>query len=309
MRNVLIFSLVVSILFTTTYWVYSEDTMCRYPIAYSIGEFDDQFSISREEARLAIAEAAELWEEAVGEELFTYDEDAGFTVNFVFDERQAVSDEEREARNELATIESRNISVSDQYDRLVVEFEQLRASYRAQVSQYEERLAAHNARVDEFNQDGGAPPDAFAELEAERNELADIARGLDVEVQALNQVAESVNQLSEQGNQLINEYNQLVEQYNQRFGQAGEFTQGDYQGNKIHVYTFADDIELRQVLAHELGHALALEHVDDPRAIMYYLMGTQGDVLTLTQADVDEFDRVCGDGPSRLNTLRQFVYR
>ena len=309
MKRILVASLIFSVFFTGTYWFYTDASMCRYPIAYSIGEFDERFSITEAEARVAIHDAETVWEEAVGEHLFTYDENAAFTINFVFDDRQALSDEQRADRSELEELQAENVAVSNRHTELVEEHRERQATHRAEVAEYEARLQAHNETVEAYNEAGGASPEEFRELEAERAALATEAERLDATISSLNALASEINELSEEGNRLIEQYNQQVAAYNERYGQSREFTQGDYQGDRINIYTFADQLELRQVLAHELGHALALEHVDDPEAIMYYLMGTQPDELTLTEADVAEFDRVCGDGPTLRGFISHLLYR
>lgn len=309
MRKVFVAGLIFTVFFTGTYWYYTGASMCRYPIAYSIGEFDDRFDITEAEARVAIHDAETIWEEATGEHLFTYTEDASFTINFIFDDRQALSDEERAARDRLEELEAENIATADRYAALVDEHAALQETHRAAALAYEERLAAHNAEVEEFNEAGGAPPEEYERLEQEQRELAETAHALENQAETLQELTRAINRLGEQGNELIEQYNREVEVYNDRYGTSREFTQGDYQGNRINIYTFTDGLELRQVLAHELGHALALEHVDDPHAIMYHLMGTQGDELRLTDADTTEFERVCGDGPTLRGFISQFLYR
>jgi predicted Zn-dependent protease len=48
------------------------------------------------------------------------------------------------------------------------------------------------------------------------------------------------------------------------------------------------------VLAHEFGHALGLDHVEDPQAIMYYLMDKQNiKDLKLTTDDINALKKGC----------------
>ena len=98
---------------------------------------------------------------------------------------------------------------------------------------------------------------------------------LDAQRTVLNQTAADLNALGNRINAIATELNIDVDIHNQRFGEAREFDQGDYFDSRINIYQFEGISDLRLVLAHELGHALSINHVENPKSIMYYLMEKQ----------------------------------
>ena len=90
-------------------------------------------------------------------------------------------------------------------------------------------------------------------------------------------------------------YNSKLNAYQSRYGEAREFDQGEYNGSQINIYQFRDLPELRLVLAHELGHALGMNHTENSASIMYYLMQDQDmDAPALSPEDQAVFSRICG---------------
>ncbi len=94
-----------------------------------------------------------------------------------------------------------------------------------------------------------------------------------------------MNQQVDELNQLNQQLDQSVHQYKQRF-QPHLFHKGLFNGREILIYEFESEDDLRLTLAHELGHALGLQHANDPTALMYPLMKDQNaENFSLTQAD------------------------
>ena len=294
------------------YWYAAVGMVCRAPLSYQIAlPIDERFGITEAEAAEAVKDAEMVWESALGRELFYAVEGASadVTINFVFGERQAAALAEADLRERLADKQLSSSDVQAQYDKLVGEYQTAKKTHEAAVGDYEERLAAYNAEVARYNDAGGAPADVYEALGRTEAALAKEVDRLEAEAAALQERAAEINKLGETGNQIIRQYNVGVETYNEQFGTAEEFTEGDYQAGRINVYTFANQTELVKVLAHELGHALSVSHVEGSNSVMYYLLEDQPTPLTLSPQDTAAVTTVCGDTGSIGTKGRAFINR
>ena len=283
-----------TILFGGAYWYQSTARLCPVPFEYRVGNIDDSFSITPSEARAFADSAVQVWEREVGRDLFRYDEAADFTIDFIFDERQEIADSEAAQRTFLDQQRDESEAVRETVARLQAEYQELSTTYESRVAAYEARLATHNQKVNQYNDRGGAPADVFDQLEEERRALEAAAAALEKTAAELNDFADEINELGVRGNTLVEQYNRSVEQYNAAFGFEREFTQGDYQGDAIHIYKFSSDAELETVLAHEFGHALGIDHVEGSSSVMYYLLEDTSSSPTLSAFDVAAYYGVCG---------------
>jgi seryl-tRNA synthetase len=168
-------------------------------------------------------------------------------------------------------------------------------TYADRVEAYERKLNAYNEEVEKYNEQGGAPEEAYESLSERKKQLNKEQAELNNLASELNKLVAEINNIGDRGNNLINTYNQGVSVYNETFGESHEFTQGDYSNSTIKIYTFEDKQELKLVLVHELGHALSLGHVEGEGSMMHYLIGEQPRDAVLSEADLAEFNRVCGD--------------
>jgi predicted Zn-dependent protease len=94
-------------------------------------------------------------------------------------------------------------------------------------------------------------------------------------------------------------HNKLIEQYNEEFAGDLRFAKATFQkttaGGIVTVNQFMNEKELILILAHELGHALGVSHINQPKAVMYSLMGSQqiNPIVRLTPSDIDAVMQLC----------------
>lgn len=302
--------LMVTILFAGGYFYYTAEAICDAPISYRIGAIAPEFGISLEEAKAAVTDAESLWEDATGRNLFSYNETSEFSINFIYDGRQAATNEEHVLREELEEKKDVSETVREEYERLSAEYNELKDAYEESVRAYEVKLKAHNDEVAMWNEKGGAPEEVYAELGRTQSALGKEQKTLNATANKLNALVKQINELGEQGSVLVDAYNNVVETYNDKFEGEREFTQGDYQGTFINIYQYDSEDELRLVLAHELGHALSIGHVEGEASIMFELMEDQSLVSGLSAEDLSEFQTICGETQlSQLSWIQKMLNR
>lgn len=275
-----------------------ESSPCAEPLTIRVGGVDERFHITEAEVAELILEVAKTWSTAANSTVIEYDENGEIGVNLVYDKEQRLSDRERQYRDRLAD-EEFSISAHER------EYEHMKRQYDREVQQYDraseevqKTIDALNRWVSQKNNAGGFNEQDLEEFEKRKREIDSVKQQLARQESVLKLRAEELNNKVAFLNEKINNKNKLVEEYNRMFTGEREFTQGQYERNaenrNINVFHFIDKDELRLVLAHEMGHALGINHVDNPQSVMYRLMGNQNrPEIQLTTEDSEALQNVC----------------
>jgi hypothetical protein len=278
------------------YWIRSNP--CGLPLHYAIGAIDPRFGIDRTEAITRAKNAQAMWEKRVGKKLLVYDESSNFKIDFIFDERQQAILDERALDQRRANVEGIDQQMQASANDVATRYQALKSLYESLLADFESKDAQHTAAVEYWNQQGGAPPRVFDALEQEAADLRLEGDHLDSLRQQANEVADEENAILRTEKSVIDTYNNSVTSFNkQRRNHPDE--QGVYimDGNKrpvaIQIYEFLDPPELSRSLAHEFGHALRVEHENDPTSIMKQEFESDDRALGITDASIATLKAAC----------------
>jgi hypothetical protein len=269
---------------------------CSRPLTYRIGTVDERFGISRQDFALAVGSAADLWNKAIFRDLFREDPKGDIEVNLVYDYRQAAADK-------LKALSLKIDNTKGSYDELKARFQNLKGDVEQKLSSLQNDLSVFNARVSAFNTEneaarrkGGVSEAAYRRLVAEKEELRLTQEDLHRRQEELKEQESTLNSLVVVINELAAYHNLDVVNYKNTGATLGkEFQEGHYvrkgRVESITVYHVKNSNGLIRTLAHELGHALGLEHLENPKAIMNRL--NQSESLELTSDDLAALKALC----------------
>ena len=266
-----------------------EITVAPFPKGYTLGAFDDRFGISKERFLQIVHEAKKVWEGAAGRDLFQYNPAARMRVNLIFDWRQEQLLKAKEQRAILDENGSSFDMMKSDYERKSAAAERERSAYEESAQMYKTHLDEFNARVSHWNNGENQTEAESQYLESRKKSLEDELALLEPKGASLKKNVDELNALGERISALAKKFNLQVELFNGTYVNQREFEKGVFDGKGIDIYEFDKEEDLRVALVHEFGHALGLEHVDNPQSIMYRKLAAQNiHDIRLTSEDLTQ---------------------
>ena len=245
---------------------------CTFPVLWQVTEVAPEFGITMDEAARAVRQAGMLWEAASGRVLMFQESSEGIPFRFVFDDRQRHTLERQAA---LDRLEAQAEGIEDrrrELDEMRTRMESRRGLHQSRLARFESRLASYEELVDSWNQRGGAPPAELERLQALEAEIEAEREGLNASAEEVNTLVDGVNLATNELNDEIEGHNRALEDVDARLPplrmQSGQMIE-DRRGFgrftlsrdiEVRIYQFENREHLHQVIAHELGHLMGLEH-------------------------------------------------
>ncbi len=253
---------------------------CDHPLSYKIGSIDPQFNVSEEEVLSDAQAATDILNNASQKKLFTYSDSAQLTVNFAYDNRAELDTKINNLQNQ----------VTDQGKTLKQQIQ----DYESESSKFQQKITDFRAKVEQYNKEGGAPPEVYDSLVQEQKSLR-------AEATSLNAWADKLNLSTKEYNLNVSNLNNDTAKFNDEITQRPEEGQYNSQKNTITLYFASKHNELIHTMAHEFGHALGMDHVSDSKAIMYPY---STESITPTHDDMNELATVCKPIPLAIYLAR-----
>lgn len=265
---------------------------CSSPIIYTIGVVDSGFGLTEDDFLLIVNEAASEWNSATGKKLFQYGNN-GMKINLIYDYRQ-------DTTLEIEDIDSKYQEYREIYSLLLEKYNNKVSLYNSKKNELELIILEYNKRSSGLQRDISLwkrnNNEEYVRLNKEKESLEKVLSEIHKEQEELSRIYGEISSLINEVNEIATILNINVEEYNLTLsGLSNQFEQGNYVSRpffkEINVYQFESEESLKQVLIHELGHSLGLDHVMNSGDVMFWI--NTEDEQIITEDSLNQLRAIC----------------
>ncbi|MDQ3288507.1 MAG: matrixin family metalloprotease [Pseudomonadota bacterium] len=252
---------------------------CGIPIHITMGRVDPRFGFDEATVSRAMKEAAALWQDAAAADMFVWsDHPKAMVVSMQFDERQHNVNQQRSLRGGIdrdrSQLQSRDTALKQWGERI----EAARRAHDRLAEAFAQRARAHEADVASWNT--GSPQARTAARRQDIERESAMIQSMGIELQRsqdeLNRDIATYNRQAREQQQHADQFRGRVAQYNTLSSpqpiESGRYSYDRERGRRIEVFRAGDYNDLVWILAHELGHAIGLDHLNRTGAVMNELL-------------------------------------
>jgi predicted Zn-dependent protease len=274
---------------------------CDVPLQYSVGAFDLGFGLTEPEFQEAANQASLMWEKEYGKKLFEFSPTGKMGINLRYDDRQKLTQKNAVLRGDIEATRGQAESVKLEFSSLQLRYRTSQTEYENAVLLFQQHQADYNMTVSYWNGRGGAPKKEFEKLNQQKSSLVQENSALEQKRFEVNTLGDQINALIKKYNLLAGEINLNADEINSTAGEvfsAGEYVVDSLGKQEINIYQFENKEMLKHVLAHELGHALGLDHNPSKDSIMYAY--NQSLSQAIDQGDLSALQKACTKKPLQI---------
>lgn len=263
------FSIGCLLLFAWYYYSYggSGSPNCDSQVKYSMGTIDPAFNLNKDNVINLSKQAGDIWNKALGKELYIYDENAPIKINFIYEQRQKDRDEIKQKMN----------SLNLQYGSLT----ELNNKINNLITAYQNDLNNYNSQIDYWNSRGGAPNYTY-------NNLKKWGNNIENQRVYINNLINAYNSSQDNYNFSVETFNDMVNQKRNNLEEEGiHVPSNNGSPEVINIYVYDGDDSLKYLLTHELGHVKANHAANNDSIMNPVINDAQLKNLSPTEEDIN----------------------